>query len=176
MTMDDPGDWAMSAITKHDWAFSLYLVSLSAVITATVGVFFGIGFLLLASPDPAAPPAEAVSAPLALEAQEVPSPANNDTAWGSSSTLPVDKAAASPTLSEPSNPKTPVLEAATMETAPIPPAGITHAKRVRVGRHRQEAAGRRWVALWRPDASAGPNPGGGFYGPPNINIGHINPK
>jgi hypothetical protein len=24
---------------KHDWAFSLYLVSLSAVITATVGVF-----------------------------------------------------------------------------------------------------------------------------------------
>jgi len=71
--MDDPGDWAMSAITKHDWAFSLYLISLSAVITATVGVFFGIGFLLLASPDPAAPPAEAVSAPLALEAQEVPS-------------------------------------------------------------------------------------------------------
>jgi hypothetical protein len=176
MTMDDPGDWAMSAITKHDWAFSLYLVSLSAVITATVGVFFGIGFLLLASPDPAAPPAEAVSAPLALEAQEVPSPANNDTAWGSSSTLPVDKAAASPTLSEPSNPKTPVLEAATMETAPIPPAGITHAKRVRVGRHRQEATGRRWAALWRPDASAGPNPGGGFYGPPNVNVGYINPR
>jgi len=174
--MDDPGDWAMSPITPPDWAFPPYLISLSAVITATVGVFFGIGFLLLASPDPAAPPAEAVSAPLALEAQEVPSPANNDTTWGSSSTLPVDKAATSPTLSEPSNPKTPVLEAATMETAPIPPAGITHAKRVRVGRHRQVATGRRWVALWRPDASAGPNPGGGFYGPPNVNVGYINPR
>ena len=58
----------------NDEAFSLYLVSLSAVITATVGVLFGIGFLLLASPDPAAPPAEAVSAPLALEAQAVPPP------------------------------------------------------------------------------------------------------
>jgi hypothetical protein len=54
----------MSAITKHDGAFSLYLVSLSAVITATVGVLFGIGFLLLAPPDSAAPPAESVSPPL----------------------------------------------------------------------------------------------------------------
>jgi hypothetical protein len=166
----------MSAITKHDWAFSLYLVSLSAVITATVGVFFGIGFLLLAPPDSAAPPAESVSPPLTLEAQEVPPPAHNDTAWGSSSALPADKVAAIATSDVPSNRETPVLEATTMGTAPIPRAGITHSKRVRVGRHRQEATGRRWAALWRPDASAGPNPGGGFYGPPNINIGHINPK
>jgi hypothetical protein len=28
---------------------------------------------------------------------------------------------------------------------------------------------------WRGDASAGPNPGGGFYGAPNINVGRINP-
>jgi len=27
----------------------------------------------------------------------------------------------------------------------------------------------------REDASAGPNPGGGFYGAPNIKIGRINP-
>jgi len=27
----------------------------------------------------------------------------------------------------------------------------------------------------RGDASSGPNPGGGFYGAPNINIGRINP-
>ena len=27
----------------------------------------------------------------------------------------------------------------------------------------------------RPDANAGPNPGGGFYGAPNINVGRINP-
>jgi hypothetical protein len=173
--MDDPGDWAMSAITKHDLAFSLYLVSLSAVVTATVCVFFGIGFLLLAPPNPAAPPAESVSPPLALQAQEVPPSANNDTVGGSSSAPPADKAAASPTLSAPSNRATPVLVATTMETAPIPRAGI-HSRRVRVGRHRQEATGKRWAALWRPDASAGPNPGGGFYGAPNINIGHINPK
>jgi hypothetical protein len=25
------------------------------------------------------------------------------------------------------------------------------------------------------DADAGPNPGGGFYNGPNINVGHINP-
>ena len=29
--------------------------------------------------------------------------------------------------------------------------------------------------LFREDASAGPNPGGGFYGAPNIDIGRINP-
>jgi hypothetical protein len=27
----------------------------------------------------------------------------------------------------------------------------------------------------RGDASAGPNPGGGFYGAPNIDVGRINP-
>jgi hypothetical protein len=40
-----------------------------------------------------------------------------------------------------------------------------------------------WLALLlaacggslRGDASAGPNPGGGFYGAPNIDIGRINP-
>jgi len=29
--------------------------------------------------------------------------------------------------------------------------------------------------LWRHDASAGPNPGGGFYGAPNLNVGRVNP-
>jgi hypothetical protein len=28
---------------------------------------------------------------------------------------------------------------------------------------------------FRGDANAGPNPGGGFYGAPNIDIGRINP-
>jgi hypothetical protein len=27
----------------------------------------------------------------------------------------------------------------------------------------------------RGNANAGPNPGGGFYGAPNINVGRINP-
>jgi len=28
---------------------------------------------------------------------------------------------------------------------------------------------------FRGDADAGPNPGGGFYGAPNINVGRVNP-
>jgi len=58
----------------------------------------------------------------------------------------------------------------------IPPTKITHTKRVRVVRYQRQIIGRRWAALWRPDARAGPNPGGGFYGPPNVNIGYINPR
>src|SRR5215468_10706662 len=34
-------------------------------------------------------------------------------------------------------------------------------------------AARRGGSSFRGDASAGPNPGGGFYGAPNINIGRI---
>jgi len=166
----------MTTVPRVDFRPLLSLVTLGAVAAATVGVFFGAGFLLLAPPHPAAPPADPVSQPQALEAHEVPPPANNDTAWGSSSAPPADKVAASPTSSAPSNREAPVLEATALETALVPPAGITHAKRVRVGRHRHQGTGRHWVAVRRPDASAGPNPGGGFYGPPNINIGYVNPK
>jgi hypothetical protein len=160
----------MITVPKDDFRPLLYLVSLGAVAAATVCVFFGIGFLLLAPPHPAAPPADPDPPAQALEAHEVPPPGNNDTAWGSLSAPPADKVTSSPTPSAPSNREAPALE-----TTLVPPAGITHAKRVRVGRHRHQGTGRHWVALWRPDASAGPNPGGGFYGPPNINIGRINP-
>jgi hypothetical protein len=34
---------------------------------------------------------------------------------------------------------------------------------------------RRVRGSFHGDASAGPNPGGGFYGAPNIDIGRINP-
>jgi hypothetical protein len=51
----------MRAVTKHEFLFLLYLVSLSVVAMAPVGVFLGIGFLLLAPPDRAASPAESVS-------------------------------------------------------------------------------------------------------------------
>src|SRR5712671_6505109 len=153
----------MITVPKDDFRPLLYLVSLGAVAAATVCVFFGIGFLLLAPPHPAAPPADPDPPAQALEAHEVPPPGNNDTAWGSLSAPPADKVTSSPTPSAPSNREAPALE-----TTLVPPAGITHAKRVRVGRHRHQGTGRHWVALWRPDASAGPNPGGGFYGPPNI--------
>jgi hypothetical protein len=39
-----------------------------------------------------------------------------------------------------------------------------------------------WLAMllagcgrFRGDVEAGPNPGGGFYGAPNINVGRVNP-
>jgi hypothetical protein len=147
----------MITVPKDDFRPLLYLVSLGAVATATVSVFFGIGFLLLAPPHPAAPPVDPVPPAQALEAHEVPLPWKSDTAWGSLSAPPADKVTSSPTPSAPSNREAPALE-----TPLVPQAGITHAKRVRVGRHRHQGTERHWVALWRPDASAGPNPGGGF--------------
>jgi hypothetical protein len=122
----------MITVPKDDFRPLLYLVSLGAVAAATVCVFFGIGFLLLAPPHPAAPPADPDPPAQALEAHEVPPPGNNDTAWGSLSAPPADKVTSSPTPSAPSNREAPALE-----TTLVPPAGITHAKRVRVGRHRQ---------------------------------------
>jgi hypothetical protein len=45
----------------------------------------------------------------------------------------------------------------------------------RAGYDRFGDAARRMRGSLRSDASAGPNPGGGFYGAPNIDIGRINP-
>jgi hypothetical protein len=166
----------MTTVPKDDFRPLPYLVALGAVGAATVGVFFGIGFLLLSAPHPATPSADPGLQAQALEAHEVPPPANNDTASGSSLAPPAEKMAASPTSGALSNWEGPALEATAMEAAPIPPAAITHAKRVRVVRYHRQVTGRHWAALWRPDASAGPNPGGGFYSPPNINVGYINPR
>jgi hypothetical protein len=166
----------MTTVPRVDFRPLPYLVSLGAVAAATVGIFFGAGFLLLAPPHPAAPPAPPDPPAQALEEHEVPPPAKNNTAWGSSSASPADKMATSSTPSAQSNREAPVLEAAASGTAFVPPAGVTHAKRVSVGRRRHQGTGRHWAAFWRPDASAGPNPGGGFYGPPNINVGYINPR
>jgi hypothetical protein len=166
----------MITVPKDDFRPLLHLVSLGVVGAATLGVFFGVGFLLLAPRHPATPSADPVLPAQALEAHEVPPTGDNDTARGSSAVPPADNVAASPTPVEPSNRAVLALRSTATRTTLIPPAGITHAKRVGVGRHRHQGTGRRWTALWRPDASAGPNPGGGFYGPPNSNIGYINPR
>jgi hypothetical protein len=60
--------------------------------------------------------------------------------------------------------------------APRPRASAAHAKGSGVHRHRQQVTDRYSAALWRPDATVGPNPGGGFYGRPNVNVRHINPR
>jgi hypothetical protein len=114
--MDDPGDQTMRAVTKHEFVFSLYLVSLSVVAMVPVGVFFGVGFLLLAPPRPAAPSADLVLPPQSVEAHEIPPSENRDTAASSSLGVPDKMAIATPDV--PPNQEMPVLEATRMGTAP----------------------------------------------------------
>jgi hypothetical protein len=173
-----------------------YVIALGAVGAATVAVLFGIAFLWLAPPHPAAPPADLVPPSQALETDSRLRQGVNDTAQGPTPGAPTD-GAASPTPAAPSNQEAARLGSTPIETALIPPAGITRAQRVRASQHPhkrmtisrlQQGEARRsatlgvlqttegqGAALWRPDASAGPNPGGGFYGAPNINVGRINP-
>lgn len=162
----------------------LYLVSLGAVATAIVGIFFGVGFLLLAPPHPDTSSADPDRPTQALEPYEVPPLGDNDMAWGSSREAPLDNVAASPipstsplsTASESLYGKDAALGSTAIETTLIPPAGIAHAKMVRIVQYHRRGTGRHWAKLWRPDARAGPHPGGGFYGPPNVNVGYINPR
>jgi hypothetical protein len=161
----------MTIVPEDDFRPLLHLVCLGAVGAATIGIFFGVGFLWLAPPRPAAPPADTVLPAQTFEPREVPSSADSDPAPGSSPGTPVATVAATTTPDTPSK-----GEAAAIETTLIPPAGITHKKRVHIRRHPHHATGRHWAASWRVDASSGPNPGGGFYGPPNVNVGYINPR
>jgi hypothetical protein len=168
----------MIMVPKCDFRPLPYLVSLGVVGVATIAVFFGVGFLLLAPPHPTAPSADPGHPTQALEALDLSPPVNNDTAWGSTSAPApaAERVVASPGIDAPSDREVPTFRFTAIETALVPPARITRAKTVRIGRHRHEKTGRRWVRLWRSNSSAGPNPGGGFYGPPNINVGYINPK
>jgi hypothetical protein len=153
-----------------------HLLSIGAIGAATAVVFFGIAFLWLTPPHPIEPPADLAAQVLPVQ-EVVPQPANNDAAFASSSAPTVDRAAASPTSAAASEHELPALKATALETAFVPPARSARAPRVRIALyHRQVAPKRHEVAQWRPDASAGPNPGGGFYGPPNVNVGYINPR
>jgi hypothetical protein len=156
-----------------------HLFSLGVVGVATATVFFGLALLLLSPPPATESPADtSPSSPStqALGIQEILPPASNDAASGSPSAPFADKAA-SPTTAAISEQKHPAIGAAALGTAFVPPPRSTRAKRVRIVRyHRPATPERHGAALWRPDARAGPHPGGGFYGPPNINVGYINPR
>lgn len=175
----------MITVPKHNFRPLPHLVSLSAVGVATVGILLGIGFLLLTRPQPAMPSADPVPVAQTPEAHEVP-PLG----------LPADKVAASPTPDAPSNRDVLALRSTAMQTALIPSARVIHAKRPGVGRHRHNRmmisrlpgteaersalsfrpiTERNWAVGWRPDASVGPNPGGGFYSGSNIDNGRVNP-
>jgi hypothetical protein len=172
------------------------LISLGAVGAAAVGIFSGIGFLLLTHPQLATPSVDPIPVAQTREGHEVLPPENNETTHGSPLGLPADKVAVSPTLDAADNRDVPGLQSTAMRTALIPSARAIHAKRHGVARHRPDrtmisrlpqteaerpAPGvlpiteRNGAAGWRPDANAGPNPGGGFYSGPNINVGRINP-
>jgi len=115
-------------------------------------------------------------------------PEAGSTAWSLSAGGPVQDIAVSPTPAAPAN-----RHALTPVPTKKPLGRKTHAKKAGVRRHRQyqttiSRLPQRETArsalgfvpttptpVWRPDASAGPNPGGGFYGPPNFEVGRINP-
>jgi hypothetical protein len=166
----------MITVAKDDLRLLLDLVSVGVVATATIGFFFGAAYFLLVPARQAAPPADPIPAVQALQMKEVQPTGKDDTVSGPPWGIPADKVVASLTTDAPSNREAPLLGMTGRETTLVQPARTTHDRRVGVGRHRRQATTDRWTASWRPDASSGPNPGGGFYGPPNINIGHINPR
>lgn len=187
----------MSAVTKDDFRSIHYLIALGGVAAVTVAVFFGVAFLWLAPPHSTAPPTDPVPPRQIPEAHDVPPLGAGDTVRGSSVGSLEDATAPSPIPTAPPNREALALRSAPIETAHSPPAPVTHAKRAPAGRHTQHqriisrsphreaersALGfapttrRNWNALWRADASAGPNPGGGFYDAPNVNVGRINPR
>jgi hypothetical protein len=165
----------VSAVSKNDFRSLLYLISVSVVGPTIVGVLLGVGFLWLTDSEQATPSANPVLSAQALEAHEIRPPGNDATAWDSSPELPGDMIA-SPIPDAPTDRQVTALRSTAMDTAVIPPAGVTRARRVRIDWHRHREIGKHWAVSWRPDASAGPNPGGGFYGAPNVNVGRINPR
>jgi hypothetical protein len=154
------------------------LVTIGAVSTATIVVFFGVGFLLLSLPKPATQPADPApsvkSSGSALGSTY--QPANNDTPPSASAALPANNVAAAETSSVQSDPEAPASASIVISTASITPARTTRAKRIIISRRRHGPTERRSMVVWRLNAYPGPNPGGGFYGAPNINVGQINPK
>lgn len=149
-----------------------YLVSLGVVGAATAAVFFGVAFLLF-TPPPPAKPVNLEASTQAPDFQEVPSLASNDITQSVSSAPPAGEGFGSAMPLAPSHRQVSVLE----PMASVPTAANSYARRVRSVRHlRRVALIRDRAAVWRPDARAGPLPGCGFYGPPNINVGYINPR
>jgi hypothetical protein len=188
----------MGAVIRDDSRSLYYLIALGAVGAATAALLFGIAFLWLAPPHPAAPPADPVPPSQARVTDGGLRQGVNDMAQGPTPGTPTDSLAVSPTPVVPSNQEAATLGSTPIETALIPPAGIMRAQKVRAGQHphkrmtisrlqqgeartsaalgvQQTTEGQR-AALWRSDASAGPNPGGGFYDGPNVNVGYINPS
>jgi len=172
-----PGfDDGMGAVIRDDPRSPYYLIALGAVGAVTAAVLFGVAFLWLVPPHPAAPPADPVPPSQPLETDGGPQQGVNDMAPAPTPRTPT---AASPTPAAPSNQEAATLGSAPIQTALIPPAGITRTQKVRAAPHPHkrvtisrlqhgEARGSatpgvqqtpegQGAALWRSDASARPN-------------------
>ena len=166
----------MTAVPTEEAPSLLNLVTIGTVAAATIVVFFGVGFLLLSLPNPATHPADPAPTSEALEAHQAPLPVNNDTPPSVSAALPANNVAAAKPSGVQSDPEAPASASIAIATAIVTPARTTRARRITVSRRRHEPTVRHSMVVWRLNPYPGPNPGGGFYGPPNINIGQINPK
>ena len=166
----------MTAAPTEEAPSLFNLVTIGAVATSTIVVFFGVGFLLLSLPNPATQPSDPAPASEALEAHQAPLPANNDLPPRVSAALPANNVAAAEPSGVQSDPAAPASASIAIATAIIRPARTTRAKRIIISRRHQGPTVRRSMVVWRLNAYPGPNPGGGFYGAPNINVGQINPK
>lgn len=165
----------MRAVTKDVLRSLLYLISL-LVGVATAGVLVGVGLLWLIDQPPATQVGGPILSAQALKENKFRLPRGNGTGQGSLPDIPAEKVAASPLPDAPSNWAALTLETPATKARLNPSGATTRAKGVPVDRHRYRGTPRYWAASWRPDATAGPNPGGGFYGPPNSNVGYINPR
>ena len=123
----------------------LNLVTIGAVATATIVVFFGVGFLLLSHPNPSTQPSDPAPASEALEAHQAPLPANNDTPPSASAALPANNVAATETSGLQSDPEAPASASIATTTARIPPARTNRAKRITVNRRRHVFSPGRFV-------------------------------
>jgi hypothetical protein len=165
----------MFVVPNNDFRAPFHVMALGAVAAATISVFFGIGFLWLAPPKPTLPSVFPDLPAQALEEHEVPP--TNHTMPGSSSAAPADNIAEQAASGAPSDQKMATAGSIAIATAITTSARIIHRKRVTARRHyRGKITVRNPVVSQSVHAYPGPNPGGGFYGPPNVNVGYITPR
>jgi hypothetical protein len=177
----------MAAAPTRDVRSLIFLASLGPVAAATAAAFFGVAFLWLALPNPAGAPADVDPPARIVRVDQFPLPEGNDTSGATATdadnlaamSMPDPMPSSAATIGEaPTYQEVTAVTPRALQARPglIPPAEVTRAKRARIIRYHRQITKRYAAGLWRPDARAGPNPGGGFYGPPNINVGYINPR
>src|SRR5215472_13270339 len=123
-----------------------HLLALGAAGAITAVVFFSVAYLWLIPPPATEAPPDPSPSTQVLEIQEMPPPASNDAVWGSSPTSAADEEA-SPMLAATPEQEQPALKAAAFENAFVPPARITHPKRVRVVRYQRQVTERHRAML-----------------------------